>query len=55
CWPRWRAMRGTLQPASERRTISRRSRVLGASPTWRVRWRRSWRWSSVKAIRYMPG
>ena len=37
CWPRWRAMRGTLEPASERRTISSRSRVLGARPFWRVR------------------
>src|SRR2546423_1167387 len=41
CWPRWRAMRGTLQPASERRTISSRSRVLGAIPAWRVCSRRS--------------
>src|SRR5919197_5362456 len=53
CWPRWRAMRGTLQPASDRRTISSRSRVLGARPACRVRSRSSRRCSSVKVIRYI--
>jgi hypothetical protein len=46
-------MRGGLQPASERRSISKRSRVLGLVLGSRNRRRSSWRWLSVKRTRYI--
>src|SRR5215212_11215449 len=53
--PRWAAMRGIVQPASLRRTISRRSRVRGAIPASRVRARSSSRWAGVNATRITGG
>src|SRR5215211_251842 len=53
--PRWRAMRGIVQPASLNRTISRRSRVRGAMPGSWVRARNSSRWVAVNSTRIMAG